>query len=109
MLYREGKLALLTNGLKATDLADTSRFEALSKTRFRVLQSTYFNGQYWYQDDLIRLETTGLAELSALASQLRVVPTFQGQRLLFFQLGSRRSAACLTHEPLMLAQVFSGN
>lgn len=94
VIYREEKLAYLINELTATALSDTSRFTLLTANRYQVRQATYLNGYYLYAQDLIRLEVPDQPSLLTLANQLRLIPPFSGQRLLFYHLGSRLSSQC---------------
>ena len=57
----------LLNDLRAETLRNDVRFEEIAPRRFRVQKSTYLNGHYLYQDDLVRVETCGYRELMAAA------------------------------------------
>ncbi len=67
VLFREGEMIRLLNELRVEDLSGDTRFEQISPQRFRVQKSTYLNGHYLYQGDLLRIETCGYAELLAAA------------------------------------------
>ncbi len=56
VIFREGKMIKLIHKIPEHELKDTSRFSPLEDLRFRVKKSTYLEGLYLYQDDLIRLE-----------------------------------------------------
>ncbi|MFK8103024.1 MAG: hypothetical protein AB8G15_10885 [Saprospiraceae bacterium] len=69
VVYRDDKMVQLINGLKATQLKDRNSFLKLDENHFKVLESTYLNGDYLYQEDHIRLErvtTTSLVEAAKL-------------------------------------------
>ena len=67
VLFREGEMIRLLNELRVEDLRGDTRFEEIAPQRFRVQKSTYLNGHYLYQGDLLRIETCGYAELLAAA------------------------------------------
>lgn len=67
VLFREGEMIRLLNELRIEDLLGDTRFEQIAPQRFRVQKSTYLNGHYLYQGDLLRIETCGYAELLAAA------------------------------------------
>lgn len=56
VVYRHGELVRLIDGLAAEELRDTSSFESLGETRFRLKKSQYLRGNYFYHDDVIRTE-----------------------------------------------------
>ncbi len=67
VLFREGEMIRLLNELRIEDLLGDARFEQIAPQRFRVQKSTYLNGHYLYQGDLLRIETCGYPELLAAA------------------------------------------
>lgn len=67
VLFREGEMIRLLNELRVEDLRGDDRFEQIAPSRFRVQKSTYLNGHYLYQGDLLRIETCGYPELLAAA------------------------------------------
>ena len=67
VLFRDGSMIRLLNELRAEDLKNDPRFEEIAPRRFRVQKSTYLNGHYLYQGDLLRIETCGHSELLAAA------------------------------------------
>ncbi len=69
VVFREGYLISLINELSAADLIDSTRFEALSGTQFRVRKDTYLQGYYLYAGDQIRLERVLPVELARAAAQ----------------------------------------
>lgn len=71
VLFREGEMIRLLNGLRAEDLRGDERFTQIAPQRFRVQKSTYLNGHYLYQGDLLRIETCGYPELLAAAQFAR--------------------------------------
>ena len=56
VLFRDGRLVKLINGLSERELNDTSRFIKLAPNRFEVRKSTYLQGYYLYEGDRLRLE-----------------------------------------------------
>jgi len=71
VLFREGEMIRLLNDLRAETLQSDARFEEIAPRRFRVQKSTYLNGHYLYQGDLLRIETCGAPELMAAAQFAR--------------------------------------
>lgn len=67
VLFREGEMIRLLNELRVEDLSGDARFEQIAPQRFRAQKSTYLNGHYLYQGDLLRIETCGTSELLAAA------------------------------------------
>lgn len=63
VLFREGEMIRLLNDLRSEDLREDTRFKQIASQRFRVQKSTYLNGHYLYQGDLLRIETCGYPEL----------------------------------------------
>lgn len=71
VLFREGQMIKLINGLTDKDLQDTSRFQIQDSTHFRVIKSTYLDGYYLYTGDVLRLEYITPADLSAAVQMLK--------------------------------------
>jgi len=67
VLFREGEMIRLLNDLRVENLREDARFKEIAPQRFRVQKSTYLNGHYLYQGDLLRVETCGYPELKAAA------------------------------------------
>lgn len=91
-VYRREKLAYLINEPDLTELSDTARFQTLDDVglRYRVTRSTYLDGIYLYEGDLLRREIAPPEQTEAQAALLRrYVPAFPGQRLMVYRLGSR--------------------
>lgn len=91
-VYRRDNLAYLINEPDLAELADTSRFQALDPDglRYRTVRSTYLDGIYLYQGDLLRREIAPQALVPLQAALLRSqVSPFPGQRLMVYRLGSR--------------------
>lgn len=70
VLFRDGQLFKLINNLGEKDLQDTLRFTPITSGRFLVKKSTYLQGYYLYEDDLIRLESVKTGQLEAAAALL---------------------------------------
>ncbi|MFK8164971.1 MAG: hypothetical protein AB8H12_21165 [Lewinella sp.] len=91
-VYRRDNLGYLINEPDLTELKDTSRFRELSEggLRYQVKQSTYLNGIYLYENDLLRREVASPELVAPQAALLRrYVAAFPGQRLMVYRLGSR--------------------
>lgn len=67
VLFRDRKMIKLLNNLKARDLADEDRFSRLDGQHFKVIKSTYLEGHYLYENDVIRLESIENEELEKAA------------------------------------------
>ena len=75
VVFREGKMVRLLNGLSPPDLQDTSRFVFRDTTHVEVQKSTYLDGYYLYSGDEIRLEWVSAGLLQSAAKDLtRVLP-----------------------------------
>lgn len=91
VLFREGKMIKLINGLSAEDLIDPA-FEAidtidsLGSSRWRVRESTYLQGYYLYAGDLIRLEWITPKLLQQAHLQLKAVTHKGDHHLSFYHL-----------------------
>jgi hypothetical protein len=67
VLFRNTEMIRLINGLQADSLRGDPRFFEITPTRFRIEKSTYLNGYYLYQGDLLRLEHCGSTQLDSAA------------------------------------------
>lgn len=92
-IYRRDKLVHLINEPNLGELKDTVRFQAYAtrnSPRYYVKQSTYLDGLYLYEGDLLRREVMPPSRIDAQADLLlRYVKSFPGQRLMVYRLGSR--------------------
>jgi hypothetical protein len=73
VVQRDGAVVGLLNNLEAAELEtpDIERFlDKKSENQFEFLENTYFRGQYFYANDVIRLEKTAVENLSAAAEFL---------------------------------------
>lgn len=68
VLFRNAEMIRLMNGLQADSLRGDPRFYEITPARFRIEKSTYLNGYYLYQGDLLRLEHCGLSKLDSAAT-----------------------------------------
>ncbi len=71
VLYRGGGMVKLINNLRAKDMTDESFFLPTDETHFEVVKSTYLQGKYLYEGDIIRLETVPLETLKMSAELLK--------------------------------------
>jgi len=69
VLFRGGKMTKLINNLSANELAQDERFIKTQKNHFQLSKSTYLDGYYLYQDDIIRTEAIS-CDLLEEAAQL---------------------------------------
>ena len=77
VVFRDRELVQLINQLTREELMDTTRFQSIDTIRWRVLISTYIRGQYVYEGDIIRLETSPYGELEEAVRLLQ--PFFDGE------------------------------
>jgi hypothetical protein len=70
VVFRDGRLVHLVNGLGTEDLADSLRFIKIAANRFEVQKSTYLDGYYLYKGDRIRLEGVSAGQLEEAAELL---------------------------------------
>ncbi len=70
VLFRDGKMIRLLNGLSELDLNDVSRFHRTAPNRYEVVSSTYLNAHYLYKNDLIRLEASSPKTVTEVAALL---------------------------------------
>lgn len=70
VLYRRGKLIQLLNNASESNFADTSHFITLEPNKYKVIESTYFNGTYLYTNDVIRIESVSNNTLERAADLL---------------------------------------
>ncbi len=89
-VYRRGKLVGLLNEPDLEALKETTRFTALTATRYRADTTTYLDGTLLYEGDLLRLEAAPPEAVGEQAAAIRgYVGAFPGQRLMLYRLGSR--------------------
>lgn len=86
VLFRSSKMVQLINQLNITDLEDITRFQSIDAIRWQVIKSTYLNGLYLYEGDIIRVEKVAQKDLQSAIHLLR--PFFQGKEfdLVFYHL-----------------------
>lgn len=107
-IYRDDELLYLSNELVSSELTDQKRFKFNLDGTYTVLRATYLRRYSLYAGDLIRLESSEVDALKAVARQLRIVPGFTGQRLLFYHLGSSHSKTCDDELLLKLGNLVAG-
>jgi len=88
VLFREGKMIRLLNGLSQTDLRDTTFFQQTSKQRFTVNENTYLAGHYVYKKDKIRLEQITQSKLDSVVQLLQPFLLEDDLNLTFYHIDS---------------------
>ena len=68
VLFRDGQLIKLINGLGEEDLQDPMRFMKIAPNRFQVRVSTYLQGYYLYEGDQLRLESVDADQLEVMVA-----------------------------------------
>lgn len=88
VLFREGKMIRLLNGLSEADLRDTTFFHQTAKQRFFVNKNTYLAGHYIYKKDRIRLETITPEKLDSVVQLIRPIWSTNDFALTFYHIDS---------------------
>ncbi len=88
VLFRGGKTIDLLKGLREKDLQDSLRFHKIRENHFEVIKSTYLDGVYLYEGDLIRLESTSEKLLLECVPLLRKAINQPNTRIAFYHLDS---------------------
>ncbi len=88
VVFRDGKLVKLINNLRVVDLAEESRFKKQADNRYRAVKSTYLDGYYLYEGDLIRLENIDQQELEESAVHLSQIIRNRDLTVAFYHLDS---------------------
>ena len=88
VLFREGKMIRLLNGLSETDLRDTTVFHQTAKERFSVNENTYLTGHYLYKKDKIRLEQITPSKLDSVVQLLQPIWPTNDLTLTFYHIDS---------------------
>jgi hypothetical protein len=87
-IFRDQKLIHLSNNLSLEDLDDILRFNKISDNRFRVIKSTYLNGDFLYEGDEIRHESVSYDRLLSAGKLLAGVKNTDGFTVAFYHLDS---------------------
>ena len=88
VVLRDSQAVHLLSSLRLTQLADTSRFAPLDHGRVQVRKSTYLNGYYLYQGDIIRWEDVSTPALQETAAWLADHLPYDSLRISFYHLDS---------------------
>lgn len=88
VLFREGRMIRLLNGLSEVDLRDTTLFHQTAKQRFSVNENTYLAGHYVYKNDKIRLEHITLSKLDSVVQLLQPIWPTNDLTLTFYHIDS---------------------
>jgi len=88
VLFRDGRLVKLLNGLTELDLQDTTRFERTAPQRFEVKKSTYLQAHYLYAGDQIRLEAATPEAVEEAANLLATLRSETPATVAFYHLDS---------------------
>ena len=88
VLFREGRMIRLINGIHHSHMEDNQRFNKVGKNRFEVIKSTYLQGQYLYRGDAIRIESIQLSDLQEAVQMLGDKWPQTDRHLIFYHLDS---------------------
>ena len=88
VLFREGKMIRLLNGLSEADLRDTSFFQKRATQRFIVNENIYLAGHYVYRKDKIRLERITQAKLDSVVELLQPIWNTDDLSLTYYHIDS---------------------
>ncbi len=86
VVFREGELVRLINGLDASALRDTAFFAQTAPSRFAVKNSNYLQGQYLYKGDQLRLEAVAVEDLKKTAHLFNNVSHPTSMEVAFYHL-----------------------
>ena len=93
VLFREGKMIKLINGLGDKRLIDSSYYKALPLVHhdhethhYKLKKSTYLDGYYLYKGDKIRLESVSVDQLIKASERLKNVINSDTTHLSFYHL-----------------------
>jgi hypothetical protein len=104
LVFREGKMVRIINLLNEEQLADRSRFYPLGAGRYEVIQHTFLDGTFLYEQDVIRLEDVQQAALDEAVGLLKGYPWPHPMYLSFYHLDS---AVLQQHPPESLRQIIT--
>ena len=99
VLIREGKMIKLINNLRASDLEDEDRFSKIDESHFEIIKSTYLQGYYLYEGDVLRLEKVSAELLRESAELLNKKVVHPDVTVIFYHLDSI-AIKHYTHETL---------
>ena len=88
VLIREGRMIKLINNLRASDLTDEVRFLKIDETHFEIIKSTYLQGYYLYEGDILRLESVSVDQLNQSADLLSPLIENTDLNIVFYHLDS---------------------
>jgi hypothetical protein len=88
VLFREGKMIRLLNGLSEIELRDTNFFQKTANQRFVVNENTYLAGHYVYKKDKIRLEEISQTKLDSVVQLLQPIWGANDLTLTFYHIDS---------------------
>ena len=88
VLFREGKMIRLLNGLSESDLKDTVFFEKIAAQVFSVKENNYLSGHYLYKQDKIRLEQITPSQLDSVVQLLQPIWPRNDLTLTFYHIDS---------------------
>jgi hypothetical protein len=106
LVFREGELWKIVDGISEAALTDTARFEryeqaenALGVSRYLTRQNTFLSGHFLRPGDVLRLESIPPELLQMAAGVAQRITLAQDARVAFFDLDS---ATCTRYDPRML-------
>ena len=86
VVLRNGRVVQLLNAASAGDFADEELFEKLENGQYKVKESTYVEGYFCYEEDVIRLENVTQEQLEAAAKMLSKYLPNERRTLCFYHL-----------------------
>lgn len=89
VLFREGEMIKLINEPADTLIQDSQKFRPLDANRFQVLESSYLDGYYLYEGDLLRVESVSPADLRAAYALVKRQYPAATRNLVFYHLDDR--------------------
>ena len=86
VVMRNGRVVQLLNAANASTFSDEEMFQKLENGQYKVKESTYANGYFCYENDIIRLENANQEQLEAAATMLSDYLPKERRTLCFYHL-----------------------
>ena len=86
VVMRDGRVVQLLNAANASAFSDEEMFQKLENGQYKVKESTYANGYFCYENDIIRLENANQEQLEAAATMLSDYLPKERRTLCFYHL-----------------------
>ena len=88
VLFRNGQMIKLINEPEEALLNVTDKYRALTSNRYEVIQSTYLDGYYLYEEDQLRIESISMEQLQAAVQLIQSRFPQAAESLIWYHLDS---------------------